>query len=182
MRLLVRERDAARRAGARQTDNVLGTDVGREDRGPDQEPAEIAAGQEVVIRRVSVALCNPPGDAEQQGEIQSDDDPIEAGHCGARLHVTDSLSRKAIRRCPMTLSRRNALKLGLGAGASALLPGRGLAEALSGAPRPAGEAGPVPAPPPPPSAGRRSGGPPENAQGLIGGHPVPLRPPPMLPH
>src|SRR3989449_4336400 len=135
MRLLVRERDAPRGAGARQTDNVLRTDVGREDGGPDQEPAEIAAGQKVVIRRVSVALCNPPGDAEQQGEIQSDDDPIEAGHCGARLHVTDSLSRKAIRRCPMTLSRRNALKLGLGAGASALLPGRGLAEALSAAPR-----------------------------------------------
>src|SRR3989475_2315846 len=162
MQLVMRERDAARRAGARQTDDVLRTDVGREDGGPDQDPAEIAAGQEVVIRRVSVALCNPPGDAEEQGEIQSDDDPIEAGHCGARLHVTDSLSRKAIRRCPMTLSRRNALKLGLGAGASALLPGRGLAEALSAAPRPAGEAGTVPGPPRPPPGGPPSGRPREN--------------------
>src|SRR2546430_11063648 len=51
------------------------------------------------------------------------------------------------RRLPMTLSRRNALKLGLGAGASALLPGRGLAEALSAARRPAGEAGTGRAPP-----------------------------------
>src|SRR3989475_4887331 len=156
MQLVMRERDAARRAGARQTDDVLRTDVGREDGGPDQDPAEIAAGQEVVIRRVSVALCNPPGDAEQQGEIQSDDDPIEPAHCGARLHVTDSLSRKAIRRCPMTLSRRNALKLGLGAGASALFAQPALGEAVAAAPNPAGEAGTVRAPPFPPSAVRPS--------------------------
>src|SRR6266576_3269179 len=167
MQLVMRERDAARRAGARQTDNMLGTDVGREDGGPDQEPAEIAAGQEVVIRRVSVAPSNPPGDAEQHGEIQSDDDPIEAGHCAPRLHVADSLSRKAIRRCPMTLSRRNAPKLGLGAGAFALLPTPALTGAVHLAPRPAGEVGTVRARPLPLSAVRLTGGPLKHAQDLM---------------
>src|SRR5947208_6968829 len=71
------------------------------------------------------------------------------------------------RRLPMTLSRRNALKLGLGAGASALLPGRGLAEALSAARRPAGEAGTVRAQPLPLSAVRLTGGPLKHAQDLM---------------
>ncbi len=67
----------------------------------------------------------------------------------------------------MTLSRRNALKLGLGAGASALLPGRGLAEALSAAPRAAGETGTVRARPLPLSAVRLAGGPLKHAQDLM---------------
>src|SRR5207247_11101013 len=165
---------------ARATDHGTGTDVEGEDAGADQDPAEMAAGQAVVIRRVSVARCNPPGDAEQHGEIQSDDDPIEASHCAPRLHVTDSLSRKAIRRCPMTLSRRNALKLGLGAGASALLPGRGLAEALSAAPRPAGEVGTVRARPFPLSAVRLTGGPLKHAHELMSRYLLRLDPDRML--
>src|SRR2546430_17243009 len=80
------------------------------------------------------------------------------------------------RRLPMTLSRRNALKLGLGAGASALLPGRGLAEALSAAPRAAGETGTVRARPLPLSAVRLTGGPPQPPQDLEAQYP--FRPPP----
>ena len=80
----------------------------------------------------------------------------------------------------MTLSRRNALKLGLGAGASALLPGRGLAEALSAAPRPAGEAGTVRARPLPLSAVRLTGGPLKHAQELMASYLLRLDPDRML--
>src|SRR5437762_4956714 len=66
----------------------------------------------------------------------------------------------------MTLSRRNALKLGLGAGASALLPGSALSETTLSAPRPAGDpgGGTVRARPLPLSAVRLTGGPLKPAQ------------------
>src|SRR5437773_815687 len=122
----------------------------------------------------------PPDDAEHHGKIQSDDDPIEAGHCAPRLHVTDSLSRKAIRRCPMTLSRRNALKLGLGAGAFALLPTPALTEAVQLAASAAGDAGTVRARPLPLSAVRLTGGPLKHAQELMASYLLRLDPDRML--
>src|SRR5947207_14188167 len=82
----------------------------------------------------------------------------------------------------MTLSRPNALKLGLGTGASALLPGRGLAEALSAPPRPAGEpgGGMVKARPLPLSAVRLTGGPLKHAQELSARYLLQLEPDRML--
>src|SRR5204863_9274516 len=97
-----------------------------------------------------------------------------------RLRVIDSLSRKAVRRCPMTLSRRNALKLGLGAGASALLPGSALSQPASAAPRPSGEAGTVRARPLPLSAVRLTGGPLKHAQDLMAAYLLQLEPDRML--
>ena len=54
VQLVVRERDAAGGAGAGQADEVLRADVGGEDRRADHEPAEVAAGQEVVVGGVPV--------------------------------------------------------------------------------------------------------------------------------
>src|SRR6266536_121354 len=82
----------------------------------------------------------------------------------------------------MTLSRRNALKLGLGAGASALLPGSALSEATLAAPRPAGDAGggTVRARPLPLSAVRLTGGPLKHAQELMASYLLRLNPARML--
>ena len=49
MQFVVGQRHAARRAGAGEADEVLGPDIGGEDRGADDEPAEVAAGEEVVV-------------------------------------------------------------------------------------------------------------------------------------
>jgi len=82
----------------------------------------------------------------------------------------------------MTLSRRNALKLGLGAGASALLPGSALSEPASAAPRPAGDpgGGTVRARPLPLSAVRLTGGPLKHAQDLMATYLLRLDPDRML--
>src|SRR6266550_7646082 len=79
----------------------------------------------------------------------------------------------------MTLSRRNALKLGLGAGASALLPGSALSETKLAASRPA-DAGTVRARPLPLSAVRLTGGPLKHAQELMATYLLRLDPDRML--
>ena len=76
----------------------------------------------------------------------------------------------------MTLSRRNALKLGLGAGASALFGRPALGEAVATAPHPAGEAGTVRARPLPLSAVRLTGGPLKHAQELMASYLLRLDP------
>ncbi|PYP56658.1 MAG: hypothetical protein DMD40_10435, partial [Gemmatimonadetes bacterium] len=90
------------------------------------------------------------------------------------------MSRKAKRRCPVTLSRRNALKLGLGAGAFALLPTPALTEAVHRAASAAGEAGTVRARPLPLSAVRLTGGPLKHAQELMSNYLLRLDPDRML--
>ena len=80
----------------------------------------------------------------------------------------------------MTLSRRNALKLGLGAGASALFGRPALGEAVATAPHPAGEAGTVRARPLPLSAVRLTGGPLKHAQELMASYLLRLDPDRML--
>src|SRR6266487_4430496 len=44
------------------------------------EPAEIAAGEEVVVGRVPVHPNRPPGESEEQAEVQQNDQPVPAGH------------------------------------------------------------------------------------------------------
>ncbi len=73
------DRDAARGAGAGQPHQVLGADVGGEERGADHEPADVAAGQEVVGRGLLSRLLPPRGpgrDAEDDEEVEADDDPV----------------------------------------------------------------------------------------------------------
>ena len=82
VQLVVRERDAAGGAGAGQADEVLRADVGGEDRRADHEPAEVAAGQEVVVGSVPAAPDDPPRHCEQQGEVGQHDEPVEEGHGG----------------------------------------------------------------------------------------------------
>ncbi|MHC4185371.1 MAG: hypothetical protein ACYSR4_05500 [Planctomycetota bacterium] len=48
----MRHSDAVGGAGAGQADQVLGADVGCKDGCADNEPAEVAAGKEVIIGRV----------------------------------------------------------------------------------------------------------------------------------
>ena len=60
MELIVRERDAAGRPRAREADEVLGADVRGEDGRADDEPAEAAAREEIVFRRVLVVVEDPP--------------------------------------------------------------------------------------------------------------------------
>ncbi len=80
VQLVVREGDAAGRAGASQPDQVLRADVRREDGGANDHPAEVAAGEEVVVRRVAIPENRPPRQAEQQDEVGRDDEPVEPGH------------------------------------------------------------------------------------------------------
>ena len=65
------------RAGPGQADEVLGADVRGEDRGADDEPAEVAPGQEVIGRGPLLLQHDLPGHAEDDGEIDEDDDPVD---------------------------------------------------------------------------------------------------------
>ena len=80
VQLVVRQRHAARRPGAGQADEVLRADVRREDRGADDDPSEVAAGQEVVVGRIPAPQHRPPGQAQEQPEIQRNHQPVETGH------------------------------------------------------------------------------------------------------
>src|SRR5256885_16644249 len=67
---------------------MLRADIRCKDGRADDEPAEVAAREEVVVGRILISPDHPPGDPEQQREIQSDEDPIEAGH------MRDPISRR----------------------------------------------------------------------------------------
>ena len=84
MEFVVREGDAAGGACAGQSDNVLRANVGGENRGADNPPAEVAAREEVVGGGIFCVADDIPGDAEQDREITSDHDPVNRGQ--ARLH------------------------------------------------------------------------------------------------
>src|SRR3954471_12122903 len=67
---------------------MLRADIRCKDGRADDEPAEVPAREEVVVGRILISPDHPPGDPEQQREIQSDEDPIEAGH------MRDPISRR----------------------------------------------------------------------------------------
>ena len=69
--------DAVRRARAREADEVLGADVRGEDGRADDEPAEVASGQEVIGRGPLLLAHDLPGEAEDDREIDEDDGPVE---------------------------------------------------------------------------------------------------------
>ncbi len=68
---------AVGRARTGQADEVFGPDVRGEDGGPDDEPAEVAAGQEVLVGGVLLLAHDLPGQAQDDPEIGGDDDPVE---------------------------------------------------------------------------------------------------------
>ena len=80
VQLEVRQRHAARGARAGEADEVLGADVRREDRGADHHPAQMTAGEEVVVHGGAIAQNRPPREAEQQGEVGPHGDPVERRH------------------------------------------------------------------------------------------------------
>src|SRR5207253_181367 len=63
-----------------ETDEVLGADVGGEDGRPDDEPAQVAAGEKVIVGGVPVHPNRPPSESEQQAEVQQNDQPVPARH------------------------------------------------------------------------------------------------------
>ena len=69
--------DAVGRARAGQADEVLRPDIRSEDRGADDQPAQVAAGQEVIGRGPLLLPHDLPGQAQDDGEVDEDDDPIE---------------------------------------------------------------------------------------------------------
>ena len=73
-------RHAARGAGAGESHQVLGPDVRGKERGADDEPADVAAREEVVRRaRLLPSLRNgrPRRDPEDRDEVEGDDDPVQ---------------------------------------------------------------------------------------------------------
>jgi hypothetical protein len=61
---------------------MLRPDVRGKNGGADHPPAKIAAGQEVICRSIFASRDDPPGDTEQDAEVESDRQPIEAGKSG----------------------------------------------------------------------------------------------------
>ena len=82
MEFVVRQCHAILRAGAGQADDVLRTDVRRENGGANHPPAKVTSGQEVICRSILASRDNPPGDTEQDAEVEGDRQPVEAGESG----------------------------------------------------------------------------------------------------
>jgi len=61
---------------------VFRADVGSEDGGADDPPAEISAGKEVIVGGVLAPSDDPPGDDKDKAEVHTDGDPIQ------RLKIT----------------------------------------------------------------------------------------------
>ena len=82
----------ARSPHSRQPHQVLGSDVGGEQRAAYQEPADIAARQEVVLRRPTrrpLPHRRPDRDAEDEDEVPSDHHPVH-GRQQAHGHLSGS--------------------------------------------------------------------------------------------
>src|SRR5438552_18337680 len=62
--------EAARGPGARQPDQVLAADVGREQARPDREPPYVPPGQEGIRAFVLLAAERPVADAQGGEEVQ----------------------------------------------------------------------------------------------------------------
>ena len=85
MQLVVTHHHATVGGRAGETDDVLRADVGSEDRGADDEPAHMTAGQEVVGGRLRLLAHDPRRDTEKHRKINTDDDPVECSENGHRL-------------------------------------------------------------------------------------------------
>ena len=106
VQLVVRERDTVGRAGSGEADDVLGADVRREDRGADHPPAEVAAGEEVVVGRLLLVVDHPPGDAAEDAEVDGDHRPVDAGDvAGDREQRNDCAHAGASRSILMSRQR-----------------------------------------------------------------------------
>ena len=68
--------DTVGAAGPREAYQVFWADVGCENRGADDPPAEVSACKEVIIGGVSAPEDNPPGDGKNKTEVYTDCDPI----------------------------------------------------------------------------------------------------------
>ena len=82
--LELRGRERARSAAAGEPDEVLGADVRREDRGADDEPTGVAAGEEELGRIRAVRGAVAEDDGVQHDEVRRDDEPVGGGeqvHC-----------------------------------------------------------------------------------------------------
>ena len=66
------------RAGAGEADEMLGGNVGDEERRADGEPADVASGEEVIFGGALFAR-KIKADAEDENEIDADDDEIDRG-------------------------------------------------------------------------------------------------------
>src|SRR5690606_26404788 len=62
----------------------------------DEEPAEIAPGQEVVGRRVPVLRDDPPVQGEERDEIASNNEPVECGHGWPESYMKSSADRSSL--------------------------------------------------------------------------------------
>ena len=79
VQLPMREGHAGFGAGAGEADQVLRADVRREDGGTDQEPAGVAAREEVVGRVLFFLHRAPDADRGVGDEVERDDRPVERG-------------------------------------------------------------------------------------------------------
>src|ERR1035437_1665305 len=61
---------------------MLRTDVRGKNGSADHPPAKVTSGQEVICRSIFASRDDPPGDTEQDAEVESDRQPIEAGESG----------------------------------------------------------------------------------------------------
>src|SRR4030042_2479205 len=83
MQLIVGHRGAARGPGTRQTHQMFGADVGREDRCPDDKKPKVAAGKK-IIRGVILCLSNhPPCETEDKQKVYCNNNPIQCLHHNA---------------------------------------------------------------------------------------------------
>ena len=84
-------------AGPSQADDVLRSDIGGEDRGSDDEPARVPAGQEIVLRGLLLLPEHPPRHPREDREVGPDGEPIE----GLKSHIPKS----TLMPCSNTMSR-----------------------------------------------------------------------------
>jgi hypothetical protein len=80
MQLIMSEGDPAGRPGPGQAHQVFRSDVRREDRCPDHNPAEIAAGKKIVVSGIAIRPDDPPREGRQHTEVRQDDQPVESRH------------------------------------------------------------------------------------------------------
>jgi len=94
MQLVVRHRHAVGGPRPRQPDNVLAADVARKNRRAYDEPAEVAAGEEVVVGRVFRFEDDPRGHAQQNAEIAGNREPVQGPEDALRHHQVCHLHKK----------------------------------------------------------------------------------------
>src|SRR5206468_1367988 len=71
------DRETTRRSGARQADEVFASDVRSKKARANGEPANVAAGEEVIGAHVLLGSCRPVADPEQHEEVAANDGQVE---------------------------------------------------------------------------------------------------------